>query len=159
MKRPIFHPSHLRAFSLVEVVLALAVCTFVLVALVGLLGTGLQTSRDSEGQIHAADVASLLASVRTASPTNTIPYFAIPASAMTNLYGNVYPDGAGYIGYDGKLTNAASAAYQITCWAGTNGTTGGKISQLYLMLTWPAQVSAGNASTKHYELLTYVSLH
>lgn len=146
------------AFSLVEVVLALAVCTIGLIAMIGLLGTGMQTGRDSEEQIQAANMASLLISLRAAAPTNVITNFAIPETAITGLYGNAYPGGTNFIGWDGRLTNSASAAYQILCRAGTNASTGTDVAQVYLMLSWPAQASPTNASAKRYELLTYIPI-
>ncbi|CAN5778936.1 hypothetical protein BH09VER1_BH09VER1_17510 [soil metagenome] len=146
-----------RAFNLVEVVLALGVCSFCLLAMIGLLGTGMQTGKESEEQIQAANMASLLVSTRAASPTNAIANFAIPEDAMTNAYGNVYPAATSYIGLDGRTTNAANAAYQIICRAGTNATTGPGVAQVYVMLSWPAQASPTAATAKRYELLTYIA--
>ena len=153
-----FRPAGVRAFSLIEVVLALGICAFALVALFGLLGAGLQTNRDSEDQIQAANLMSMLVSTRMTAPTAAIANFAIPSSAMTNAYGNAYSGGTNFIGFDGKLTNSAYAAYQITCRAGTNGMTGSGMAQVYLMLSWPPQVNTTNALAKHYELLTYIPL-
>jgi Tfp pilus assembly protein PilV len=149
----------LRAFSLVEVVVALGICTFVLVALMGLLSTGLQSGRDSEDQIQATNLAALLITTRTAATTNNIANFAIPASAMTNAYGQIYPGGNTYISSNGMLTNVAGAAYQISCLAGTNLITGSGICQIYLRLSWPVHMSATNNVVKSYELLTYIPNH
>lgn len=146
------------AFTLVEVVVALGICTFALVAMVGMLDTGLQSGRDSEDQIQATNLASLLISTRMAAPTNTIANFAIPASAMTNGYGNAYSTGTNYVGFDGRLTNSVNAAYQITCEAGTNAMTGSGVSQVYLMLSWPAELNVTNSAAKRYELLTYIPI-
>jgi len=151
-------PINTRAFSLVEVVVALGICTFVLFAMVGLLGTGLQSGKDSEDQIQAANMASLLISTRVAAPTNSIANFAIPESAMTNGYSSAYAAGTNYLGYDGKTTNAASASYRIVYQAGTNAMTGSAVSQVYLMLSWPAQANPANAAVRSYELLTYIPL-
>src|ERR1700744_5329447 len=118
MTFPVQHSFGVKAFSLVEVVLALSICAFVLITMLGLLGTGLQSSKDSEDQIQAANLASLLVSTCMACPTNTPANFAIPTTALTNVYGNAYPGGTNYIGVDGYLTNAANAAYVITCQAG-----------------------------------------
>jgi type II secretory pathway pseudopilin PulG len=158
MNRPSAYCPSIRAFTLVEVVLALGISVFALVALVGVLGTGLQSGKDSEDQIQATNLASLIISTRTAAPTNTIANFAIPASAMTNGYANAYASGVNYIGFDGRLTNSAYAAYQITCQAGTNAITGSGICQIYLMLSWPAQMNSANAAAKRYELLTYIPI-
>ncbi len=69
------------AFSLIEVTLALGVCTFVVIALLGLLVVGLHSNHDSEEQIQASNFASMLITLRKASPTKdipTLPNLAIP---------------------------------------------------------------------------------
>ncbi len=66
------------AFSLVEVVVALGIFTFALVAIIGLFVTGLNTNKESSDQIQAANFASLLISSRRALPTNVIANFALP---------------------------------------------------------------------------------
>ncbi len=152
------------AFSLVEVVIALGICTFVLIAILGLFATGLQSTRESEEQIHAANLASMLVSLRASSPTNTItslPNLAIPVSAMTNAYGPAYggTTSTKYVGIDGQTTNtAANAAYLMTCYAGTNAVTGSSMIQVYLMLSWPPQLSPTNAAAGRYELITQIPL-
>ena len=149
----------IKAFSLVEVVLAIAICSFVLIAILGLFTTGLQSTRESEQQIQAANLASTLISLRTASPTNNIaalPNFAIPTTAMTNAYGPAYA-GNVYVGPDGQTTTLANAVYLITCQAGTNTMTGNGISQVYLMLSWPPQAAVTSAAGR-YELTTYIPI-
>lgn len=148
----------LRAFSLVEVLLALGICTFVIVGMIGLFGTGLQASRESEEQIQAADLATFLLATRAASPTAQISNFAIPASALTNTFASAFPTANNYVGFDGALTALDKAAYRITCRAGTNTDTGSRISKLYLMLSWPPAADAALSTTKRYEVLTYVPI-
>ncbi len=154
------------AFTLVEVVLAVGVCSFVLVAVLGLLTVGLQSNHDSEQQIQAANLASMLISVRTASPVKDIPNlpnFAIPTSAMTGPYQNAYDGGATltkYVGLDGQtVATPADAAYAISCRAGTNLVTGSSVAQVYLMLTWPPQADPNNANAGHYEAIADIPLH
>jgi uncharacterized protein (TIGR02598 family) len=144
---------------MVEVVLALGICTLALVALVGLFGIGLQTTRDSEDEIQAANLTSLLISTCTASPASTLTNRASPPSAMSQAYGDAYQGVVSYVGYDGKLTTASRAAYQITCQAGTNSVTGQNLAQIYLKLSWPPQLDPADAKTKRYEVLTYIPLH
>ena len=149
-----------RAFSLVEVVLALGICVFVMVIIMGLYSTGLRVNRESESQIQAADLASLIIAARRANPTNTSE-LAIPASALTNAYTNAFANGTqltNYIGSDGMLTNAANAVYTASCMAGTNTMTGPNLAQVYLMLSWPAQANPTNASSDHYEVTTYIPI-
>jgi len=154
----------IKAFSLVEVIFALAIAAFALVGLVGLLGTGLHTGKDSEEQIRAANVASLLASGaaawgKTTEPGGTgVPAFGIPRTpTLINSYTNAFTSPT-YIGYDGGITtNIGAAAYQITCNAGTNAVTGSQVSQVYVVLTWPPS-AATNTAPGRYELLTYVPI-
>lgn len=148
---------HSRAFSLVEVVLALGICAFVLVALIGLFSTGLRTGRESEEQVQAANLASQILSTRLAAPTSTnLANFAIPAAAMTGAYSNVFSSSDSLVGLDGR-TNS-TPAYRIICRAGTNAQTGPRLSQVYIMLSWPYQAPITNAAGR-YEVLTYVPLY
>lgn len=146
-----------RAFSLVEVVLALGICAFVLVALIGLFSTGLRTGRESEEQVQAANLASQILSTSVAAPTGTnLNNFAIPISALTNSYADVFPSAGALVGLDGR-TNS-TPAYRIVCRAGTNAQTGPRLAQVYVMLSWPYQASITNAAGR-YEALTYVPLY
>ena len=139
------------AFSLIEVVLALGVCTFGIVALVGLFSTGVQASKESQEEIQAANLASYLVAVRTASPTNGLPNFGLPPLAAAASATN-------YIGVDGLVTNAAAAAYRLVCRAGTNTATGSSLSQVYLLLSWPPAADPNGTASKKYDLVTYIPL-
>jgi uncharacterized protein (TIGR02598 family) len=146
------------AFSLVEVVMALGICTFVLVALIGLFSSGWKMTRESEDQIQAANLASQIIASRIVSPTNGPADAAIPATKLSQAYNNAYATADRFVGFDGLLTSDASAAaYRIACNVGTNATTGSKLSQVYLRLTWPPQAAATNASGR-YEICTYLPI-
>jgi len=147
-----------RAFSLVEVVLALGICAFVLIAMMGLFSTGLRTSRESEEQVQAANLASQILATRTAAPAsdNNLANFAIPAASLTNAYTDIYGAAGTTVGLDGRTNSAA--AYRITLRAGTNAVTGARLSQVYLMLSWPPQAAISNAAGR-YETLVYVPLY
>ena len=167
MKHPAKRPRSRSAFSLVEIVLAIAVCSFALIAVLGLFTTGLQSNHQSEQDIQAANLASMLISLRTASPTSAIPNlpnFAIPTSVMSGPYTNAYPGSGGnvltnYVGLDGQTTTLANAAYLISCRAGTNAVTGNNLAQVYLMLSWPPQADPANGNVGHYEIITTIPLH
>jgi len=145
-------------FSLVEVVIALGICSFVLVALIGLFSSGWKMTRESEEQVQAANLATQIIASRIIAPTNGPSTAAIPPAKLFQPYGNVYTTEDRFVALDGTLTSASSnAAYRIACNAGTNATTGSRLSQIYLRLTWPAQAAATNASGR-YEICTYVAL-
>jgi Tfp pilus assembly protein PilV len=163
MKRP---AKMIAAFSLVEVVIALGVFSFVVIGILGLLLVGVRSNQSSEEEIQAAHLASLLVSMRETCPTNdavlstTLPHFAIPATAITNAYASLYSiTSPAYVGLDGQVTNAASAAYQMVCSAGTNAATGPNMAQLYLLLSWPVRAQDPTATTEHYDLVTEIPFH
>lgn len=145
-------------FSLVEVVVALGICSFVLVALIGLFSTGWKMTRESEEQVQAANLATQLIAARIVAPTNGPSTAAIPPTKLSQSYGNAYTTEDRFVSLDGTLTSSATnAAYRIACNTGTNSATGSRLSQVYLRLTWPAQAAATNASGR-YEICTYVAL-
>jgi type II secretory pathway pseudopilin PulG len=144
------------AFSLVEVVLALAIFTFALVTILGLLGVALGTNKQSSDQIQAANVASLLIATRRASPTNTGPNFA--AFALPNLNQGMVTNTT-IVGEDGTTTTATGARYNLYYEVGTNSATGPTTANVYLLLWWPlnAKMPTNNPAA-YYELTTAVSL-
>lgn len=68
----------LRAFSLVEVTLAIGLVAFVLVALVGLLSGGLRISAESGEELQAANVVSRILGERRAAPLSDRPELILP---------------------------------------------------------------------------------
>jgi len=141
--------------------MALGICSFALVAILGLFTTGLQTNKTSEEQIQAANLVSMLVSTRRASPTNSLGSFAIPSRAMTNFFTNAYNNGGtltNYVGFDGQIVTSANAEFLISCQAGTNMLTGPDVAQVYVMLSWPAWANPSNPSVGHYEYVTYIPL-
>ena len=145
------------AFSLIEVVLALGVFSFAMVAIAGLFVVGIDTNKVSSDEIHAADFASLLISTRRALPTLTgtnLPNFALgplnglyPATGTTVM--NVAADG----------TTTGTPVYNLLYQTGTNAAGGTHLAQVHLVIWWPpALTSLANASTNRYELTTQVAL-
>jgi len=149
------------AFSLIEVALALGICSFVIVALMGLFTVGLHDSKDSGEKIEAANLASLILSARRAAPTSTagpLANFAIPASAVTKAYGNANGGGDKFVASDGTLTTAAKAAFRIRCSVGTNAVTGSSAAMVYFLLSWPPQADPTGSNVKTYEFLSCIPL-
>lgn len=158
------HQTHFQrriAFSLVEVVMSLAICSFGLVAIMGLFTTGLKCNRESESCLHAANLVVKLVEMRRLGPTNTVgtaASLAIPP--LSQPFGKAYNNGAAmtsYITATGYITNnAAGAAYLASCQAGTNSQMGSHVAQIYLMLSWPPQLDPSNPQSSHHEILTYI---
>jgi uncharacterized protein (TIGR02598 family) len=59
-RRLISHPRSAKAFSLVEVVLAIGVVSFAMMAMLGTLPVGLKSSQQSRGQVATANISRQL---------------------------------------------------------------------------------------------------
>jgi type II secretory pathway pseudopilin PulG len=140
------------AFSLVEVVIALGIISFALIAVIGLVTVGSETNRESSGQIQAANTASLLMATARALPTNPPSSFALPNLSQTSVTNTVQ------IGIDGTV-NSAQAAYNLYYIVGTNIVTGPKLANVYLCLWWPlsAQMPTNNPGA-YYEVAAQIAL-
>src|SRR5437763_5836895 len=83
-----------RAFSLVEVTLALGVAAFSLIAIFGLLVTGTQTNHTAVEQSASSDILTAVAADLRATPktslTSTQFGISIPASGNTGAISTIY---------------------------------------------------------------------
>ncbi len=162
---------HLKAFSLVEVVLALAIFVFAGFALIGVLTVGIQSNRDSREQLQAANILQSLCSTRHAVPmtdisstgTATQPHFPLPV-----LYSAAWPGSSinnfsspGWLSWDGTTTTQAKASfgllYQITGPATYTAKTNPGYSTVYLCVYWPAQAPL-TSSSGHVEVTSVFAL-
>jgi type II secretory pathway pseudopilin PulG len=135
------HPRCVRpapGFSLVEVVLALAICTFAILAIVALLPAGIQSTRDSVEESQAINVLSEVISDRQATPLNQVSMvYQLPAftnsmtSPVTNSFG-ITDDNQFSI----PLTHARYRVDYIV-----NPPVTGRLDpyQAWLKVSWPAQ--------------------
>jgi len=144
------------AFSLIEVVLALGIISFALIAIFGLLSVGLKNNKESSDQIQAANLTSLLIASRRGMPTNALPRFALPPLnlAATNT---VTVEINGQTNATAGLPGADSykLMYQIA-----PSTVSLKMANIYLLLWWPATLSSPptNNPGNYYELSTQIPL-
>jgi uncharacterized protein (TIGR02598 family) len=143
-------------FSLVEVVLALGVVSFAIVAILGIIPTGLQTSHSSQDETRAAQIAqTILSSMASQAQTqfssvklqtndsSTIPAFDLTSTASVTVYAN----------NDAKLSaNSAGAVYAISI--ATNGSPSGfdagYANQITLTVAWPASAAAANQTKRDF---------
>jgi prepilin-type N-terminal cleavage/methylation domain-containing protein len=128
-----------RGFSLVEVVVAIGIVSFGMLAVVGLLPTGLKIARNSAEQAQAANlVAALAESLRGATTTNGTNY-VYSFAGQSLFYTNGSPPTTLVISnltLEGRTNNEAGrlvAAVTITppTTAATNGSA-------VISVAWPA---------------------
>jgi uncharacterized protein (TIGR02598 family) len=149
--------STLAAFTLVEVVVALAIFSFALMAIVGLFFVGIDTNKESSDQIQAANFASMLISTRRALPTSSINNFALPPLNVAYSSNGTYLTNNAGVAADGTVTG--TRAYNLYYQAGTNSVTGTHLAQVHLMLWWPiASAMPINNPGNRYELTTQIAL-
>jgi len=144
-------------FTLVEVVLALGIFTFAIVAIAGLFVVGISTNKESSDQIQAANIGSLLISTRRALPTNTIANFALPPLNVPYSTTGTYLTNTTGVALDG--TTNSTPAYNLYYQAGTTTATGPHLAQVHMLFWWPttAPIPTNNPSSR-YELTTQVAL-
>ncbi len=142
-----------RAFSLIEVVLALGLISFVLVSLLGIFVIGIETERDSSAQIRAANLATRLVSERRNEPVDPNPKFLIPplndpslGTAGKTLY---FADGEGVV----SSVADATMACRITSTLSSDS----KLAYLTLRFFWPAATASATARP-NYRVATAVRI-
>lgn len=128
-----------------EVVLALGLFAFVIVALIGLVSVGMKTGRESAEQLDAANLAQSILHSRRLSPTNTLAGFPLPsmAGSSDNLSGPLYLTSEGFVTNDpGQARFACIYRIEPDPVAFQSG--------IYLCLYWPP-ISSPEKSAGRFE--------
>ena len=125
------------AFSLVEVVLALGVAAFSLIAIVGLMPVGVQTNRHANAQTAATNItAAVVADLRTTPAAATAsPQFAITFDAEKTLFFDASGQASTSLGPDSRYR------LKITWNSAPVG-----LHYAVLKVTWPASVDPATAA-------------
>jgi uncharacterized protein (TIGR02598 family) len=136
-------PTSLRGFSLVEVVLALAVASFALITIMALLPAGLGASKDSSAQTEAMNLAigvvsdlrqtpTALAVANTSSLTPVSPRYAIDVTKPATTL---------YLDSNGNYSTALTAASHYKVMVNLTAPTGTLRTSTYgdVQLIWPAE--------------------
>jgi uncharacterized protein (TIGR02598 family) len=145
-----------RAFSLVELTLAIGVAAFCLVAVFGLLPVGVQTNRIATSQTAANHIFTRVIADLRATPATTprgaakasVQYgISIPANPVTS----VSADQIMYFAEDGTFSSSvqADSRFRLTVRFLPNDplTAPARSStRVYLRVTWPAAADPSNAS-------------
>lgn len=130
-----------KGFSLVEVVMALGICGFCIVAIMGLLPTGIMANRDAVEQTAAAGMAAaVLADMRLQRLENPPPSrFGVPLNG-TNPGASTQPIATLFISEDCNTTNSSAndeSKYRIDVAYGER-TSGSAPDPVQIAVSWPA---------------------
>jgi uncharacterized protein (TIGR02598 family) len=125
------------AFSLVEVVLALGVAAFCLIAIVGLMPVGVQTNRHANSQTVATNIlAAVVADLRTTpAAATTSPEFAITFDAGKTLFF----DASG----QASISLGPASRYRLNI---TWNSAPAGLHDAVLKVSWPASVDPATAT-------------
>jgi len=139
------------AFSLVEVALALAVLSFTLLTLLGLLSAGVGTYRDAGAQSAMVDVATLVVRDLQATPgSGTSPQysFSIPAAgAGATGPKTVYVDATGTATSTVGAAPTANSIYRVSVYFIPPPSAGQRTATLArIVITFPALADSTPAS-------------
>ena len=151
-------------FSLVEVVLALGLVSFVLVAVLGLFSVGLRGTQESDATIDASNLAAEMLGKRLASPTNELPALAGKAFGLPRIPAlETLPSAPTWnrtpviVGRGGYEATDADRAYRVTYdyWRDTNATfsPNSRMVKVHIFLSAPPDAPLATASTR-YEVMT-----
>jgi len=135
-----------RAFSLVEVVLALGIVSFCLVSIIGLLPVGLSAIKNANDESAAGGALSQLSmAIRNATDVAGSYSAAGDFSELRWTDGTISPGQTLNLAMDGKPTNQANARFvarvQVVA-PGHSGTPG----KALISIAWPAQAEWSSSS-------------
>ena len=124
------------AFSLVEIVLALGVAGFCLIAILGLMPVGVQINRNATSQTAATNImAAVVADLRTTpAAATTSPQFAITFDTEKTLFFDASGQASTSLGPDSRYR------LNITWNSAPTG-----LHYAVLKVTWPASVDPATA--------------
>ena len=143
-------PSFLRAFSLVEVTLALGIVAFALVSIMGLLPVGLRTVKNSHEQSAAATTLEQIASaIRNATTNNSGTYTAGAYSDVFWTTNDNKTISLNNLAFNGQATNGLGARLNasVHVTAPTNATSKGIA---VISVAWPTAATATWSTTNGF---------
>jgi uncharacterized protein (TIGR02598 family) len=134
------HCRGMRAFSLVEVTLALGVAAFCLVSVFALVPTAFNIQAESIGETGSIVIAAAIESDLRATPNgaSNSPQFSIPIGTTTTLYFS--NEGRSSVSLNGESRYRSTITFPPNP-AGPRGATFATVQ-----ITWPAPASPDRAS-------------
>ncbi|HPA21003.1 MAG TPA: hypothetical protein PLU30_24865 [Verrucomicrobiae bacterium] len=150
------------AFSLTEVVLALAVFSLAIVSLLGLMSVALSTQRDSVMETAAANVAAAIINQRRAAPEATSENIVLPRlSDMVGVDANSAASGSEVVDMSGRKVPSADQQAQFLCqyrsWGWDDPITP-HLARVHLRVLWPVELARRSPErAESYEVFTMMA--
>lgn len=139
-----------RAFSLVEVVVALGLFAFCIVAITGLLSVGLRSTRSVVNEGGAVNIAASVlgaweAQQNGASPLTVPGLFTNLPALSTSTSNNFFFDPSGV-----QVTGAVGAAFKMAYVTTSFGVAPAVNTQLDLVFSWPPDGASNTVQTRRF---------
>lgn len=152
---------HAGAFSLIEVTLALAVTSFCLVAIFGLLPVGLKVNQASIEQTAANGILSAVTADLRATPRAVPPGSSATTSQQFSIVIPANPVSSApapttlYFTSDGRMSKTldSNARYLLTATFQPNGSSGKSATLVNLRVSWPADAASATGSVQSFVAL------
>ena len=141
------HHTSKAGFSLIEVVIALGIFAFCIVAIVGLLPVGMNSVRSVSNENNAIHIASSIEGIWLVAPTNkSIANSAFP---ITNLYVGATNSSVFYFNEFGEQTDSAGASVNMTYTANLS-TSLLSSYDVKMIFKWPPHATSANATVREF---------
>jgi uncharacterized protein (TIGR02598 family) len=155
--------SNQAGFSLTEVAVALAVASFCLTSIVGLIPVGLQANQVATGQTFTSGIVSSVVSDLRGTPASTSTSLQYSIKISTNPYTTSTTPTTLFFGTDGSFssTQQTTSAYMVVITFVSNGSsnTTDKTSVFAnISIAWPIPPSASATTKTQNSYQTFVAL-
>jgi len=146
---------HRDAFSLVEVVLAIGVISFAIVAILGLFPIGLATGRSAQDETRAPQVAQTILASFASQATTQFANLQLPVSGGSSLTFDLTTSNTQtlYAGNDGQLLpSVGGATYAVSILTNSNptGFDAGYANEVTITVGWPATAAVADRTKRDF---------
>ena len=135
------HNSSCAGFSLIEVVIALGIFSFCIVAIVGLLPVGMNSLRSVSNENNAIHIASSIEGIWEVAPLGSTITIS---NVITNLPISASQNSTYYFDEFGEPTNSTGATLKMNY---TTAASSGNSTTVNMTFSWPANARSATYQT------------
>lgn len=150
MKALSYQPPHRRAFSLIEVVIALSVISFGLIATLGLLPVGLGAQRQAVNQARGLQSLTEISRAVRDIYVNTNGTTSFPQPLQ-----NLTPGQAGETSFsilaNGQITESSTGEVRARGYIRQYPTTANGVIPIYISIAWPSAATRTASGWSNYQ--------
>ena len=134
-------------FSLIEVVIAIGIFAFCIVAIIGMLPVGMNSVRSVSNENNAIHIATSIEGIWEVAPTNKS--FTNNGFPITNLYIGATNSSVFYFNEFGEQTDSTGASVNMTYTANLS-TSLLSSYDVKMIFKWPPSATSANATVREF---------